>query len=316
MKENSPPQQSILFISIIVLVIAAKPLLWDLSMNVAYFLPDTITAEQTAKQTGKGESGGMLSASNRLRILASDMAARQNGFFDHLENYMMDESDPNSTISVLKAHQAEGVSFWREIKGRFQFMGNVVKSAGDKVSNWTVGFAAHAINLVVWFAAILQVPAYILQFCLRHLFETTIALGISLLAVPALRQIGTTYIGMSISVLLWPLGFLVVNKIADVSIDLCLTAMPPQGAVSFLYLLVPLIPASILITGTFMVPSFCYSLCTQGGSAAMPNAAMGGFVAARAATGVAERAVGAVGMPAAAGARQVMGGAARSAMRK
>jgi hypothetical protein len=244
------------------------------------------------------------------------MSAKQNGFSDYLKNYTMDESDPNSTISVLKAQQAEGYNFWHDVKGYFQFIGNVTKATGDKMAGWSMGFAANVINLIAWLAAILQVPAYILQFCLRHLFETTIALGISLLAIPALRQIGTTYIGMSISVLLWPLGFLIVNKIADVSIDLCMVAIPPRGAASFLYLVMPVIPASILITGTFMVPSFCYSLCTQGGSAATPNAALGGLVAARTAVGVGEKATGLIARPVTAGARQAIGGAASSAMRK
>jgi hypothetical protein len=311
LKENSVPQQSIIFVSIIILVLAAKPFLWSLSMNVAYFLPDAMMAEKAAK----GESAGMLSAGNRLRIMAAELSAKQNDFSNHLEKYTMDENDPNSIYSIVALPDSE-ITFSKKIKGLFRYVGAMFEAAGDKYSGLAVGFSGHAITLIAWIGAILQVPAYILQYCLRHLFETTIPIGIALLTVPALRQIGTTYIGMCISVLLWPLGFLVVNQIADVSIDLCMSTVPAGGLASYLYLVMPLIPASILITGTFMVPSFCYSLCTQGGSSATPSAAIGGLVGARVAAGVGEKALGALGGPAGAAAvaaRRGAGAATRGA---
>lgn len=148
-----------------------------------------------------------------------------------------------------------------------------------------------AIQLLVSVLAILgafiALPFYFLQHVLIEVFFAFVPIAICALAVPALREKAVAYLGMTASVLAWPVGFSVVaaatNLVFQVPFDPGTSA---AGGVAGLLepILRELVAAIIMIFGTILVPPTMLFIFLHGGthidpimSAARSIPALGSF---------------------------------------
>jgi hypothetical protein len=142
-------------------------------------------------------------------------------------------------------------------------LGEITRAA---MLNLTIGFLVYVLSLL---AAFIVLPFYFLQQVLVTALFTFMPAAICALTVPTLRDRAVAYLGMTASVLAWPLGFSIVAAATNVVFDVPFNSGGPIADSVALVLgpiLQVLVAAIIMLIGTFLVPPTMFFLALHGGA--------------------------------------------------
>ena len=125
------------------------------------------------------------------------------------------------------------------------------------------------VDVLAIIGGIIALPFYFFQRVLVEALFTFMPVAICALSVPALRDRATAYLGMTASVLAWPLGFAIVaaaaNTVFQVPFSSGGTVAGTVGAI-LEPLLRELVAAVIMIFGSILVPPTMFFLALYGGT--------------------------------------------------
>jgi hypothetical protein len=151
--------------------------------------------------------------------------------------------------------------------GTFGFM----RFGFDKFFKWLLSIFFSGVATTGSFVLL---PFYFIQRFGEMIGFAFMPIALACLTVPALAGKATTYVLSILSVLAWPLGFVLSSVAANSVLDVAIMTPPAQGTGLILLFVAPLVAATVLIVGTTSTPLFSYYLFTSGG-AQMPTAGAG-----------------------------------------
>jgi hypothetical protein len=115
-------------------------------------------------------------------------------------------------------------------------------------------------------ASLIVLPFYFVQRFAAMIGFTFMPIALACMTVPALAGKATNYVLSILSVLAWPLGFVLSSVAANSVLDVAALTPPPSTSPLLVLLIGPMVAASVLTIGITSTPLFAYYLFTTGGA--------------------------------------------------
>jgi hypothetical protein len=129
------------------------------------------------------------------------------------------------------------------------------------VLNWVLATAFSSLPTA---ASFIVLPFYFVQRFAEMIGFTFMPIALACMTVPALAGKATNYILSVLSILSWPLGFVLASVAANSVLDIAALTPPPSRSPLLILLVGPIVASSVLAIGITSTPLFAYYLFTTG----------------------------------------------------